>query len=301
MPTCVMVLSDKSSGSTLLQRMLVSNEAASHVTWTSHNMHETLFWSKAAALLREDATPFRYSRYLPVSKAVARRDLADLLEHNTGETFDDDESLVVDGWATLCEQFAPVFVEKSPHHLHSRPALSLMVDVRQRLDPITFRWIGLVRHPLDTVYSMWRRWQLPPAATEREWVRAYTNLLWFEELVGDAIQIVRYEDLVADVATVERVFRFAGLEPGDAASLAHQNSLGRPTRDTRFGFRLSHEAAAVATEFGYDVSGGGAATWAWRGEILRTSGRRHLSRLKATRHAACSRRRRCVRSWRTGI
>ena len=48
----LLLLSDKSSGSTILEYELLKHSKIEHVKYTSHQDHETLYWLKAAVLLK---------------------------------------------------------------------------------------------------------------------------------------------------------------------------------------------------------------------------------------------------------
>lgn len=182
----ITLLSDKSSGSSALQREFAHHSGVHHITETPHNEYETLYWLKAAALLGLPLASMRYSNVLPMRSDAARKAIVQLVSGNTAgwTSSPGDEALVFGGWEALCRSCGPVFFEKSPHHVHQRSALSLMLQAIERLPEISFRFIGLVRNPMDTLYSMWSRWRYVPEQRQDEWVRAYRNLLWFQEQVA---------------------------------------------------------------------------------------------------------------------
>ncbi|OZC03426.1 hypothetical protein BSZ36_10805 [Rubricoccus marinus] len=215
---------------------------------------ETLYWMKAAAVLEMEQPAMRYSRDVPYTRSRARAELEYLLRENVpGFSIPSDhEALVLDGWRALCEAYAPALFEKSPHHLHSRSALSLMRRASCELSDVEFRFVGLVRNPVDTLYSMWSRWRYVPEVREREWVRAYGNLLRFKDDMGDSLRVVRYEDIASDPAELDSLVAFAlgvGQEPD---SRLHTRSVQKWREDSRFGYQPSEAVLRMGERFGYD-------------------------------------------------
>jgi len=168
---CIIILSSKSSGSSVLQRLLAQNNSAKHVTSTRHNENETLYWVKAASILELPQVNMLDSE-VPIQKHRAKQELIDLLKENVDKEYipiDDDRAFVFDGWAKLCQHFSPVFIEKSPHHLHQWSSIQLIMQCMQELNDVEFLIIGLVRNPMDTLYSMWCRWRSRPEQMQYEW------------------------------------------------------------------------------------------------------------------------------------
>lgn len=260
MPTasCVLLLSDKSSGSSILQRELSKHPAIQLVRATPHQENETLYWNKATALLGLHQSFMMDSHILPMTTSVARQGLVELCTANVPGYIppEDDRELVFDGWRRLCHEFRPVFLEKSPHHLHYWSALELMLEADSRLDDVSFFYLGLVRNPIDTLYSMWSRWRVPPEQRQHEWLRAYQNLRLLQRRVPDRTLVVRYEDLVGDpISTTKEICRAIGVEwqPDIGANL-HQTSLRAWSEDPYFGFRPTEEVIRMAHAFGYPAS-----------------------------------------------
>lgn len=256
-PKCIILLSDKSSGSSALQQEFARHPEVRYVARTPHNEHETLYWIKAVALLGLPQADMRYSRVVPYESSEARRALLHLITSNAPafESPRDDEALVFRGWRALCEAHASVFFEKSPHHLHQWPALELMARGVDELPDVRFYFIGLVRNPMDTLYSMWSRWRYVPEKRQHEWVRAYSNLLRFRSLAGDALTVVRYEDVVADPNKLQNLFAFCGLAERPAlCSQLHRDAVQKWKVDARFGFQPSRALVDLAGEFGYEPS-----------------------------------------------
>ncbi len=262
---CVIQLSDFRAGSTALQGEFV-RAGAKRLSLTKHRLGETLYWAKATALLQLPQGNLRYSKAIPYATQTARRELLRMLEQNLpDETFAElsklpgaegsdrivQEELVFSGWKALCEAHGPVFFEKSPHHLHQQSSLKLMLQARERLPEISFRFIGLVRNPLDTLYSMWSRWRYVPELQESEWIRAYKNLRWFQQQAGDSLKIVRYEDLTADADCLAELLDFCGLPGENVDSQLHQEAREKWRDDKFFGFQPAQQTLDLARSYGY--------------------------------------------------
>jgi hypothetical protein len=253
LPRSVIVLSSKSSGSSALQKLLCHGTNARHVQHTRHGEYETLYWTKAASILGLPQAQLLASE-VPIAPRKARTDLITLLAHNV-PTFvppSNDEALVFEGWRALCKRFAPVFVEKSPHHLQQWSCLELMASAVRKLPDIEFRFIGLVRNPMDMLYSAWRRWRLAPQDAQYEWFQAHQNLQRFKELVGDRLTIICYETLVSHDGVARAMLNkmeIAGTQM--RVSSLHKNSVLSWKRDTSYGFQLDSTVAELAAEYGY--------------------------------------------------
>lgn len=292
MSRSIVVLSDKSSGSTLLQRLLTGHPDVHVVPVTPHQENETLYWAKAAAALGLPQQPIMGSTAVPMSPGRGARTLLELLNANdscpwTGPV---DQELVFDGWERLSRRYGPVFLEKSPHHLHSWSAIELMLRLRDERGA-DLRFVGLVRDPMDTLYSMWRRWGVVPERRQHDWVRAYSNLLRLAGVVGPDLLLLRYEDLVSRADAGAHVCARLGLRstPMPLADV-HQGSVGRWRPDRGFGFRPGPALVALGGEMGYDLSHlpppTAARSWAVRREargLVRTARRRRAARLQDRR------------------
>lgn len=276
--TCVMLLSDKSSGSTALQDELAKHPAVNLVKATTHNENETLYWNKAAAVLGLPQVNMLNSQ-LPIGQRRAKQELIEFLKANL-DSYNppaDDERLVFEGWRKLCCHYGPIFLEKSPHHLHYWSALKLIAECDARYPEINFKFCGLVRNPVATLYSMWKRWQAVPEQQQYEWLRAYKNLLNFKSLVGDRLQIVRYEDLVNDRQTIKQLCDFAGIEwmPNIGRGL-RTSSVSRWRQDKMFGFQPSLEITHLSRELGYtsaELSADKRIAWPMYREVTRAAHR----------------------------
>ncbi len=250
---CIIVLSTKSSGSSAIQTLLARLSCIRHASYTRHREHETLYWTKAASLLGRPQIDMVDSE-VPIPQARARRELVAFLTRNTVGFVppSDPEELVFKGWEKLCEAHRPVFLEKSPHHLVQSSALQLMLDCDQRLESTAFLYIGLVRNPMDVLYSAWSRWRTLPEILQFEWELAYRNLEELRAKLGSHLVVVRYEDIIRDLALLEPVLHFVGATLDQVPSdLLHAQSLSKWKTDPHYGFRLAPSVHALATQLGY--------------------------------------------------
>lgn len=222
---------------------------------TRHFQNESLYWTKAASVLNLPQQNMLDSE-VPIPSKRARRDLIDLLSSNVPgyEIPTDDRSLVFDGWRQLCYQHSPVFLEKSPHHLLQWSALELLLESMQQLSrEVDVLLVGLVRNPMDMLYSAFRRWKTPPEALQYEWLIAYNNLRKLSDRLGDKVVIVRYEDLTVSLAPLESVFDFCGTSTAGLERLSNRALLQWQDHSC-FGFTLAPVVAALARSYGYTAT-----------------------------------------------
>jgi Sulfotransferase family len=254
MAKSLVILSHKSCGSSACLRLLASISGVRTIAHSRHYQNESLYWTKAASILARPQLRMHASE-VPIPRRIAKQDLLALLRANA-PAFDppqDEEALVFEGWRALCLAHEPVFVEKSPHHLYQRSCLDLMEEATTRLTDVQFHFLGLIRNPMDVVYSQWRRWRSLPERVQEEWVIAYRNLQEFKARMGAHVTLVRYEDLVSGLGGMKPVFEFCGVErPWQSEDDLHQRSVAKWRNDSRFGFGLSEEAFALAGELGYE-------------------------------------------------
>jgi Sulfotransferase family len=281
-PRCVVILSARSSGSSALQNLLVQSPGVRHIDRTPHFENETLFWVKAASVLGRPQVKIADSR-LPLPVAESRAGLRALLQDNIGAAYVppvEDMALIFDGWRDLCQHYAPVFVEKSPHHLHEWAALELLLESLNRVPEVDIMFVGLVRNPIDTLYSIWQRWRGLPHHNQRDWCTAYTNLLRLRGMVGERLLILRYEDMVRDPMHLAPIYRFMGLRDAPPGYL-HDKALGKWRGDPCFRFRLNPASVTLAEQFGYtrsDLENQGSALW-WLYAVASRWYVRHVKRL----------------------
>lgn len=252
---CAIILSEKSSGSSALQSLL-SAVGGRHVARTRHNQYETLFWTKAASVLGLPQITMVDSE-IPLPPSEARANLVTLLQENVNGFHPplDDHELIFGGWRALCAAHGPLFVEKSPHHLCQSSALALLAESIERLSEIDHHLIGLVRNPIDTVYSQWKRWGSEPAKVERQWCVAYRNLKRLKRTVSHHLDFVRYEEMASRPDVLRPILDKLvgpGCELPDGHF--HNKSIEKWRQDPKFSFSASAETLALAGEFGYDRS-----------------------------------------------
>lgn len=272
--TSALILSDKSSGSSVLQRELAKHPAVNIMRKPHHQENETLFWSKAAAVLDLAQPAMIDSSILPMSRSVASEALARLLDDNLDQAGPAPRTAVevFAAWKRLAAAYGPVFLEKSPHHLHNRAVLELLLEAQRDLVDLEFRFVGLVRNPVDTMYSMWNRWKTVPEAREGEWCRAYSNLLWLKETAPEHTIIIKYEDLIADPATIAALVEFIGVSPDPLVGAdLHGGSLQAWRSDSGFGYEPGPAVRRIAARFGYtaaELDNTGSALWPIRRRAL---------------------------------
>lgn len=253
---CIIILSERSSGSSALQDYLVRFTPARHVEKTQHFEYETVYWSKAASIMGMPQIKMVDSR-VPLGYKQAKSELIKLLKDNVKdfEIPPLDEALIFDGWRALCECFAPIFLEKSPHHLCEWSALQLILQCMDRLSDTDFLIVGLVRNPMSIIYSHFDRWKTIPAKIEKQWIIAYKNLLKLKDILGNKLVVVRYEDLSKSNTPLQPIFEFCGVDPAKAREgYFHARSLHKWKDDRLFGFSLSDEAVNLAQQLGYNES-----------------------------------------------
>ena len=253
---CLIVLSEKSSGSSAFQELLSSLVTIRHVDTTRHGENETLFWTKAASILGMPQRRMVDSE-VPIAPDQARRDLRALLVNNVPDARIpiNDNDLIFDGWKALCSRYSPLFLEKSPHHLCQWSALQLILRCMEKLDSTDFLLIGLIRNPMDTIYSQYKRWRSRPEAVEKQWRVAYTNLIELKSRLNDQLVIIRYEDITLSLETLQPVLDFCGVPQHMLdKEFFHRHSIQKWRNDNRFGFALAAETVELAQSFGYSLS-----------------------------------------------
>lgn len=259
MSTVVILLSDKRSGSTMLQTELCRHPDIQHVATSPHTYLETHYWLMAAVLLGRPSPLFAgrqtYQGY------GAQKDARALLERLVKDNVPDfatpgsDEALVFEGWEALCGRFAqPVFFEKSPQFLAHWAALDLMLEWMSKTEH-TVRVIGLVRNPLAVQYSARNLFGTDPGDRQFAWQNAYKNLLAFEAMVSSAQYMrVKYEDVASDP---ERVFgeiqHFIGVDNDPrVGSGVHTGSFDKWRSDPDFSPGTDDAVMRMAGHFGYE-------------------------------------------------
>lgn len=250
---CIILLSNKSSGSSACQNLLSTLADITHIKNTRHNENETLYWVKAASILGEPQDNMTDSE-VPIPANKAKKELIKLLNDNLDGFVESDDlrSTIFDGWGKLCEAHGPIFFEKSPHHLYQWSALKLIMECIKQLPHIDFLLIGLVRNPVDTLYSAYSRWRTSPEKNQYEWLQSYENLLKLKSIIGDQLVIIRYEDLVSNLDSIKPIVDFCGVDPKLVnANYMHKRSVSKWKKDKSFGFTLAKPVSELAEVYGY--------------------------------------------------
>jgi hypothetical protein len=249
----IIILSGKSSGSSACQNLLAKFANINHVSKTRHFENETLYWTKAASVLGKPQLNMMNSG-VPFEREKARIDLISLLQDNLDDYVPPsaDEELVMEGWRLLCKKHSPIFIEKSPHHLYQWSAIELIIECIRKVNDVDFLLIGLIRNPMDTIYSQYKRWGSLPETVEEQWLVTYQNLRRLKDILGNQVVIVRYEDIVSSLEYLEPVFNFCEVTASDAdETYLHKKSLQKWRYDMPFEFSLSNETIELAEEYGY--------------------------------------------------
>jgi len=142
---------------------------------------------------------------------------------------------------------------------------------------VTF--IGLVRNPIDTLYSSWRRFGSRPEAEEKHWIRAYSLLRDFVAERPDIVKLVRYEDLVAGKISLASLLGIPERPKAGATESFHARSVQKWRTDPGFRFRPSEALIALAESYGYsrkEVENPHAGMW-WHYSVPRAAAWRLFS------------------------
>lgn len=252
----MLLLSTKSAGSSAVQKYLADRFEIRLLPHTPHHENETLFWTKAASALGLPQDRMHRS-VVPYSQNEARNSLQKLLlKNNVDSPFRQwTEAEIFGAWFALTKKFGPAFFEKSPHHLRNRSNLELIARcMSNQHEQIDFLLIGLIRHPLDTIYSVWRRWGFDCRAFEKEWVASYENLIWAKSLFFEKLTLLRYEDIVRQPQLLDHLVKSAGLPPKEIPANGfsfHEHSIHSYLNDKRFVYQLAPTTILLAQRLGY--------------------------------------------------
>ncbi|MEL7029393.1 MAG: sulfotransferase, partial [Pseudomonadota bacterium] len=237
-----------------LHRRLAALTGGTAAVATPHFMGETLYWTKSASILDLPQTQLPHSE-VPIPAKRARSDLARFLAANSvGLKVDlTEKKTLFSSWTDLITRNGPLFIEKSPHHLYQPQVVALMREYAAAQNDVGVLFVGIVRNPMDTLYSSWRRFGVDPAKEEAHWLRAYKTWRRLEKDEPGRSVLLRYEDIVSGRANLGPIFAFAGASNGepDGATSFHSRSVGRWKDDRGFGFALSRSTIEFAQEFGY--------------------------------------------------
>lgn len=258
MSTVVVLLSDKRSGSTMLQTELCRHPSIAHVTSSPHTYHETHYWLMAAVILGRPAAVYANGRTYDGygSPKNARAYMEQLLAENAPDFRppQDDAELVAAGWdALIAAHKAPVFFEKSPQVLEQWVALDLFLEWAATTEH-KVRVIGLVRNPMAVQYSAQMLFNTDPDHRQYAWLAAYRNLLAVERILPeDRYLRVRYDDVIGAPQEVFRAIQeFIGVDPNEAVGRdVHAKSTEKWRQDPEFSISLDPAVARMAGVFGY--------------------------------------------------
>lgn len=257
-PTALILLSDKRSGSTMVQDELCRHPDIRHVDYSSHTYFETQYWLKAAAMLDRPGTLYSGGKPYPGygSAKNARTYLIDTIKGNLPDFAvpDSDHELAHQGWQALCDHFAqPVFFEKSPQYPANWAALSLLIEWAWQT-PMEVKFLFLVRNPQAVQYSAQKLFNTPPETRQFGWLEAQRNLLACQAMVPAAQQMaLRYEEILANPqGAFGKICDFAGVPRtnglGDNVST---KSLDKWRLDPKFTLALDPAVAQMAKQLGY--------------------------------------------------
>lgn len=223
------------------------------VSYTPHNDHETLYWLKAAVVLKMKGDWF-YEKKWPFPRYYARHSLRELLKENEipvrGMHMKED---LFRYWQQLSQEYGPVFFEKSPHHLNHFASTKLLTDyflTAGKEDKI----IGLIRHPGAVIYSTLNRWYVNPVKRLKKWTYTYDNLVYLQaQLPDEQLLLIRYEDMIDNPeASFRKVCEFLGLEYNvDMGTGIHGESRDAWKEDKNFAIPLTPAAEKLLRHFGY--------------------------------------------------
>lgn len=258
MPTAVILLSDKRSGSTMLQDELCKHSGIRHVDYSPHTYFETHHWLKASVVLnRPDALYSNFQKYGGYgSRENARTYLIDTLKGNMPDYVfpESNEELIFGGWEALCKTFAqPVFFEKSPQILAEWCALSLLLEWLYRTD-MDVKIIGLVRNPLAVQYSAHELFSSEAEKRQFGWLNIQRNLLSLKAMLPpEVFKLVRYEDVIAEPKQrLADICSFIGVDYEDQIGASvHSSSKEKWMANENYTLQLDPSVCQIARAFGY--------------------------------------------------
>lgn len=256
--TALILLSDKRSGSTMLQNELCRHPAIGHVDYSSHTYFETQHWLKAAAML--DRPSRLYSGAKPYSgygsAKNARAYMIDTVKGNLPDLAiaDNDRDLAFSSWQALCDTFAkPIFFEKSPQYPANWAALSLLMEWAKQTS-IQVKFLFMFRNPQAVQYSAQKLFKTPPGMRQFGWLEAQRNLLACQAMIPQSQQMsFRYEEVTAAPKEMfGRICDFVGVprEPTLGESVS-SSSLSKWKLDPQFTLKLDPAVEQMAIALGY--------------------------------------------------
>jgi len=258
MSKVVILLSDKRSGSTMLQEAMCRHPDIRHVDYSPHTYFETHHWLKSAVLLDLPAALYSGGRVYPGygSRENARAYIEDTLKGNIPgyELPQNDRALCFEGWEALCRHYAkPVFFEKSPQILAQWGALDLLLEWMEKTE-LDVKLIGLVRNPLAVQYSAEKLFSTDPNDRQLAWLSTHRNLLTLCTLLPkERLKLVRYEDVIKDPdVELSKLCEFVGIAPVSGLGAAvHDGSKEKWRSDPDYSLSLHPAVRRIAEGLGY--------------------------------------------------
>jgi len=118
--------------------------------------------------------------------------------------------------------------------------LELILEFQKQYTEVDMKYLALIRNPMDTLYSMWKRWYAIPEIRQFEWLRAYKNLTNFMENNYKNCFFIKYEDMVTNSEKIfQKIYEFMGLDKIKMPHIQfHKSSIGKWKTDRIFGFNL---------------------------------------------------------------
>ena len=255
-PQNIILLSTKSSGSTAIQQYVTTNFNAKTIENTPHHENETLFWTKASSAVGLSQEKLHRS-IVPYSLSAGRDQLNSLLKINGIEFVFKDWSKkeIFQAYYELIKKNKPIFFEKSPHHLRNFNNLELIFDCKEYLkEKVDFIIICLIRNPMDTIYSVWKRWHYDCSAFEDEWFNSYQNLKKLCNKMPESISIFQYEKLINNSTPLNDLLNQYGiLRTNQNQNFhLHRRSIQKWKKNSIFSHQLSSKTIELAKSFGYE-------------------------------------------------
>jgi hypothetical protein len=257
-PTVVILLSDKRSGSTILQTEFLSHPDVRGLDYTSHTYLESHHWLKAAVMTGQPDRLFSAGQIYP-GYGGARNARTYMIDTITGNLPDfvppqDDRDLVFEGWEALCQHYAkPVFFEKSPQVLANWASVIMLLEWVKKTS-FDVRLVGLVRNPLAVQHSAQLLFGSVPVARQYGWAETHRNLLALRQMLPeDRLMLLRHEDILADPqARFADLCRYVGLENSDGmGQQITARTQDRWKDDPDYTLRLHPSVVHVAKALGY--------------------------------------------------
>ncbi len=250
----IILLSTKSAGSSAFQMYLHHNFGFKFLPFSQHQENETLFWTKAASVLGYPQDPM-YRSVVPYAADEAKKKLQELAGNNKiDDSIQWNESGILKLYQSFAIKFGPLFFEKSPHHLFNWSNLELIIKAVDMLkENVECSIVGLVRNPLDTIYSAWSRWKYDPYKFEIEWRTSYNNLIKLKQNYPELISILRYEDISLNNKLIDKLNILHGINKNNETSsfAIHNNSMAKWRNNKKFGFQISAVTIELAKTLGY--------------------------------------------------